>query len=304
MRPSAFPSFSWLAALAVATSSTSVVAQTRAVGIPYQATYSYNLDNSLSPDGSKMVFVKVVENRAQLFTMNIDGSQERRITNVDAEFEDPAWSRDGKKIAFVKRQNGRSRIFVSNIDGSDSRPISPEGMDAIHPTWSPDSKIILFNNSDDLNPPHKNAAQIYAIDIASGKVKMLISDGINTYPVFSPDGTKIAYRKIIGERNSEVFVANADGTNQKNLTNHPAYEGWPAWSGDGKQLAFAGNRNSNYQIFVMNADGSDVTLAANTNGRATVPRWAPDGSVLYFTNCQKIDWKSGCEIMALPLSRE
>ena len=82
--------------------------------------------------------------------------------------------------------------------------------------------------------------------------------------------------------NSEVFVARADGTEQKNVTNHPAFDGWPAWSPDGKRIAFASNRNSSYQIFVMNVDGSEVHLVANTEGRATAPRWTPDGKSLYF----------------------
>ena len=75
----------------------------------------------------------------------------------------------------------------------------------------------------------------------------------------------------------------------KNLTDHPAFEGWPAWSPDGKRIAFAANRNSSYQIFVMNSDGTNVKLVANTEGRATAPKWSPDGRTIYFTNC----WKTG-----------
>lgn len=111
----------------------------------------------------------------------------------------------------------------------------------------------------------------------------------------------IAFRKIIDGNNSEVFVAKADGTNQKNLTNNSAFEGWPEWSPDGRKIAFAANRNSNYQIFIMNADGSNVQLAANTDGRATVPRWSRDGKTLYFTNCKNVDFRRSCEIMQMPV---
>src|SRR5579863_5423632 len=106
----------------------------------------------------------------------------------------------------------------------------------------------------------------------------------------------IAFRRMLGELNSEVFVADRDGSNPRNLTNHPAFDGWPSWSPDGKQLVFASNRRSNYQIFIMNANGSNVRLVANTEGRATEPRWSPNGKSIYFTDCKAVDCSYDCEI--------
>ena len=97
--------------------------------------------------------------------------------------------------------------------------------------------------------------------------------------------------------NSEVFVANGDGSSPRNLTNHPAFDGRPAWSPDAKRIAFASNRNSNYQIFVMNADGSGVRLIANTEGRAT-PKWTPDGRTIYFPTCWNSGYGRDCQIFA------
>jgi TolB protein len=96
--------------------------------------------------------------------------------------------------------------------------------------------------------------------------------------------------------NSEVFVANGDGSDPRNLSNHPAFDGWPAWSPDGKRIAFGSNRNANYQIFIMNADGTEPRLLANTEGRATEPRWSPDGRTVYFTVCKKVDFGGDCQV--------
>jgi TolB protein len=152
----------------------------------------------------------------------------------------------------------------------------------------PDNRSILYCTDDDLRPPQKNAAEVYRIDIATRKVTTLVSGGVNTYPVPSPDGSRIAFRKML-DTNSEVFIANIDGSGIKNLTDHPAFDGWPAWSPDGKRIAFASNRNSAYQVFVMDADGSNVKLVANTEGRATAPQWSKDGRSIYFTN----SWRTG-----------
>lgn len=280
------------------------MAQTEPIGLAYQLTYSYNVDNAPSPDGGRMVFIRAIEGRAQLFLMNSDGSGEIQLTRDAADHWDPAWSPDGQKISYVHAKDGAKIIAIINPDGTGMEEISPKTQRALHPSWTPDGKRILYCTDDDLRPPVKNEAQIYAVDVATKRVTTLISGGVNTFPVMSPDGSRIAFRRMIGEMNSEVFVADADGSNPRNLTNHPAFEGWPAWSPDGTRIAFAGNRNSAYQIFVMKADGSDVQLVANTEGRATTPRWSPDGIKVYFTNCKHVDFGRSCEVMVAPLEGE
>lgn len=273
------------------------MAQSQPLGLAWQLTYSYNMDSTLSPDGKRMVFIRVIEGREQLFEMNTDGTGERQLTRDAADHEDPAWSPDGRKVAFILIGAGKKVVATMSPDGSGVEVVTPANQSALHPSWTPDSTHILYCTDDDLRPPVKNAAEIYSIDVATSKVTTLISGGVNTFPVMSPDGKSIAFRRMIGEMNSEVFVANADGSNPRNLTNHPSFEGWPAWSPDSRQIAFAGNRNSSYQIFVMKADGSDVRLVANTEGRATAPKWATDGSKIYFTNCKNVDYGRGCEIL-------
>src|SRR5438045_5953174 len=160
------------------------------------------------------------------------------------------------------------------------------------------AKGVIYCTNDDLVPPKKNSADINAVKLDTKKITHLITGGINTYGSWSPDMKRIAFRRIIGDENSEVFVAYGDGSNPRNLTNNPFFDGWPAWSPDARTIAFASNRRGHgYQIFVMHADGSNVRLVANTEGRGTAPRWSPDGKTIYFTNCIAKDYGTDCEIL-------
>lgn len=282
----------------------SVCAAELPLAIPAQITHAQNFDPSPSPDGKQLVYISVIAGKEQFFTMNVDGSNIGQLTRDDADHEDPAWSPDGTRIAFVLIAGGHSRIAVMRTDGSNVEVVTPLEQNTIHPNWSSDSKQIIYCTNDDLQPPKKNTAEIYSIDLATRKMTPLITGGINTYGSWSPDMRRIVFRRIVGEENSEVFLANSDGSNLRNLTNNPFFDGWPTWSPDGKQIAFASNRRGHgYQIFVMNADGTNVQLVANTEGRATAPRWSPDGKVIYFPNCVEKDYGSDCEILTARLGR-
>jgi TolB protein len=203
-------------------------AQNPPITLAYQLTHSENVDPTLSPDGKEFVYISVIAGKEQLFRMGIDGSNPKQLTQGDADHEDPAWSSDGKRIAFVLIKNGLEQIHLMNIDGSGTEPLTPKEVKAIHPNWSPDGRSVTYCTDDDVNPPKKNSSEIDSIDITSRHIKTLISGGVNTYPVWSPDGKRLAFRRMLGENNSEVFIANGDGTDIRNLTNDPAFDGWPA----------------------------------------------------------------------------
>ena len=271
------------------------------LSIPTQLTHSLNYAAAPAPDGRRLVTISVIANKGQIFVMNVDGSNPAQITHDTIDYDDPQWSPDGKKILATGVVGEHERIYIMNPDGSASQSLTPPDIRAIHASWSSDSKEVIFCDDDDVRPPKKNDTKIYSIDVETKQVKTLISGGVNTYPSWSPDMKKIAFRKIIGDMNSEVFVANSDGTNLRNITNNPAFDGWPAWSPDGKWIAFASNRESAYQIYIMDENGRNIRLVANTEGRATAPRWSPDSRTIYFTNCRHSDYGSDCEVFVAKL---
>ncbi len=280
-------------------------------GTAVQLSHPSFFDLTLSPNGERMLYIEFVNGHEQLFLSSAHFAHSSQITFDDADHEDPAWSPDGKHIAFVKISDSSEVIYMMDTLGRNIQRLSPEGMKTIHASWSPDSKLVLFCTDDDLAPPKKNSSDIYSINISTGDLKKIISGGTNTFPVLSPDGKKLAFRKMIGEKNSEIFIADADGSNQQNISNHPAFDGWPCWSPDGNWIAFASNRNSNYQetarntyqIFVMDKDGNHVSLIANTTGRATAPKWSPDGRYIYMTNCVQVGSGFDCNLYMVNVSK-
>ena len=90
--------------------------------------------------------------------------------------------------------------------------------------------------------------------------------------------------------NFEIYVMDADGGNQDNLTNHPAYDRLPDWSPDGTKIAFASRRNGDvYQIYVMDADGKNPIRLTDGPRRKEDPDWSPDGQQIAFTSWRD-DW--------------
>jgi Tol biopolymer transport system component len=164
----------------------------------------------------------------------------------------------------------------------------------IHPTWAPDSQRILFNTTkfagataaDGRDVPSDNKVvgeqidkkmDLATIRVDGTELKHLTNGGGYTYASFSPDGSSILHRRVDGAK-SQIFIMNADGTNDHNISGESALDGWPAWSNDGKRVLFSRRVSDRFQLFVMNRDGSGVMQLTDAAGEFVNPRWSPDGT--------------------------
>jgi len=224
-----------------------------------------NEESSWSPDGKTIAFDSIRSGKLNICPWRIDTCELKRITTTEANDFTPEWSPAGKEIAFVSDRTGHNEIFIIDLTGGMPRQVTKNNSDAIHPHWSPDGRQIIYCSARD-NPNQASAREgevyeIYTIKPVGTDVKQITHDkGINTYPSFSPEGGQILFRKVLGEKNSEVFVMNGDGSSMRNLTNDPAFDGWPRWSPDGKRIVFGSNRENktDYEIYIMNADGNSM----------------------------------------------
>ncbi len=207
--------------------------------------------------------------------MNADGTGQTRLTDNPANDAWPTWSPDGTQIAFTSPRDNNNEIYVMNVDGTDPADVTRLTDNAFvedHPAWSPDGAQIAFAS------PRDGDFEIYVINAADGvgQIPLALTDNsaYDTSPTWSPDGAKIAFASNRHQYDFEIFVMNADGTDQTRLTD-TFRSTYPAWSPDGAEIAFITFvfTPGGWEIFTMNADGSDPVNRTDTPGGDFGPSW-------------------------------
>ena len=237
----------------------------------------------------------------EVFTMDPDGSAIKQLTHLgpDNSASWPAWSADGKQIVFNEfpPPDGIGEVWVMNDDGTNQhRVLAERNFAENRPSFSPDGSKVIFSRCKLLVGDGSTCA-IHTVGVNGAGLKRILdyhTDSNQRSPMFSPDGTKIAF--IISTDAAAGFlgvtyVVNADGTNLHRITEPEPCFIRPDWSPDGTQLvAFAHFCNPRpEEIAVLNSDGSGSIQYRTHNGKDYFggphdrnPAFSPDGNFIVF----------------------
>jgi serine/threonine-protein kinase len=245
----------------------------------------------LSPDRGSMIFVQAGgAGGSSLLTAAVDGSGQRDLLNQRPagcdSFLRPAWNPiDQTVIALPCVSAGTTTVHLIAVDSQTDSGVIDLGFPFVDDlTFAPDGATVAFWAADSAQA--QGTIYLRPAD-GSGRATMLAapeSGSSDADPAFSPDGTKIAFRRLVtepgGQVTAHIVVVGVDGSNPTQLTDGQFADQDPIWSPDGQHIAFKSNRpnaagTTDNQIWVIGADGTGLTqLGASSPGMADgAPAW-------------------------------
>jgi hypothetical protein len=206
------------------------------------------------------------QDRHDLYLANALGGQPTLLTELASE---PDFSPDGQWVVYFSWADDHLGLRLIKTDGTGDTSLTTVREHG-YPTFSPDgSRISFYDNAQDI---------LHVINRDGSNMRDI---GRGEFPAWSPVGDQIAYRGCLSGGRCGLIVANADGSNPRQITTH-ANDAAPRWSPNGGQIAFHSDRDGNWEIYVINSDGSwlrRITMQPTTD---VMPVWSPNGLQIAF----------------------
>ena len=181
-----------------------------------------NSSADYSPDGTQIAFASSRDGNVDIFVMSADGGTPRRLTTARGIDTQPAWAPNGRQIAFTSSRSGSPQIYLMDVDGTSVRRLSFNGGFHDEPSWAPDGTRVVCTTRD------ASTFQLTTIDTVTSERTVLLGPGNNESPVFSPDGSMLAFSS---DRTGtpQIFITDADGIPHQLTTEGRNHS--PAWTG-------------------------------------------------------------------------
>jgi TolB protein len=240
-----------------------------------------------------IVFTSDRTDNWDVFIIQPDGSGLTQLTDFPGVDADPAWSPDGRMIAYRSRRDGSSDIFVMDPDGSN--PINlindPETSldDEFAPHWHPDG--LTFSIYTDRFPRRGECVsgyhQIALLVAESGGYEIDLFDtvpGEQYSSTWSPDGRYLVFNSGCLLPGFQLHMYDTQTGETKKITSELISHTNPAWSHDGRLLAFAKYVDGNNDIYLLDLNTNQQTRITNHPATDIMPSWSPDDSQIAFVS--------------------
>ena len=281
-----------------------------------------NAEAYFSRDGKRLIFQSTRDGRPcdQQYVMNVDGSGVRRVSTGFGKTTCGYFFDADRRIFFASTHAADTAcppkpdpskgyvwgldpydIYTANDDGSNLRRLTNYGVYTAEGTLSPDGQTIVFTSLKD------GDLDIYTMRIDGTGVKRLtFQPGYDGGPFFSADGKKIVYRawhptdtalvnyrellaqRLVRPNRMEIWVMNADGSDQHQITNLGGANFAPLFTPDGRRIIFSSNyknpHSRNFELYLVNADGSGLEQVTNHPEFDGFPMFSPDGKSLVWAS--------------------
>lgn len=237
------------------------------------------------PEGRIVFLTFRDDDDREIYSVNVDGSDVKNLTNSPGVDENPDVSPDGKHIVWASDRNeGRLYLYVMNIDGKNVRRLTTGPGGDNSPRWSRDGKKVAF----------ARGGEMLVVDAAGGEPKMIFQAGDETTAApcksgafpggWSPDDSKITYYSASVSRGiGQVCTVTTDGSKIDVLVGEPpVYNVEPTWSADGRHIAFRSIRGNNHDVYVYDFETGQVRRLTDHPGLDIEPNWSPDGEWITF----------------------
>ncbi len=240
---------------------------------------------------TRIVFSRRAEDgNRELWVVDSDGENLRRLTNHGSVIITPAWSPDGRRIAFTSYVTGLPRIHELNLSTGRERQVpAPRPGDYFTPSYAPDGETLVFAVS---GGGQRSGLHSYNIGRECCFATLTEGRSEDMAPSFSPDGRRIAFfSDRLGEGRPQIFVMPAGGGQPELISpyrfDRPGYFSSPDWAPRGNRIAYYGriDRVGFHQILVSEMGRGNRVLALSTqSANSEDPSWSPDGRHLVYTS--------------------
>lgn len=215
---------------------------------------------TLSADGTRVAFASDNGEGGDLdiYVKQVDAERCLRLTSGDENETYPAWSPDGSRVAYVRGPHGEGEVFVVAAIGGAPRRLVPAHNVVGRVSWSPDGATIACAE----RPQPEQSSQIVLYRVATGARTTLTPTAPlgreDSGPVFSPDGSKIAFVRFDERASSDLYVVAASGGPARRITSAMTRVHGFDWSRDGRAIVCSGREGGVNSVWRLDPDGGEA----------------------------------------------